>query len=205
MIREEAPDEQSAIRAAWDSGDMKAAVTAVFRTYGSEVFGFLVALHKDVDDADDAFSMFGERLWRTFPSFEWKCSVRTWAYLLARHASANVRRGEARRGRHAVPLSEVPEALELATRIRTETLTAMRTEKRSALQRMRDELPEEDRMLLVLRVDRQLAWRDVARVLSTSGETDGDRALDQNAARLRKRFQIVRDRLRALGKERGLI
>jgi RNA polymerase sigma-70 factor, ECF subfamily len=199
-------DETSAaIREAWNAGDMRDAVAMTLRAHGAEVFGFLVAIHKDPDAADDAFSLFAERLWQSFASFEWRCSVRTWCYLLARNASTQVRRDAARRARGAVPLAGLAEVEEIAARIRTETLSVLRTEKRSAFQRMRDELPDEDRELLILRVDRQLAWRDVVRVLVPGGEAFDEPALAQQAARLRKRFQLVRERLRALGKERGLL
>ena len=184
---------------------MRAAASMTLREHGPEVFGFLVALHKDPDLADDAFSVFAERLWRSFGAFEWRCSVRTWCYLLARNASTQVLREEARRARGAVPLTGLGEVEELAARIRTETLSVLRTEKRTAFQIMRDELPEEDRMLLILRVDRQLAWRDVARVLASGSDELAEDAITQQAARLRKRFQLVRERLRALGKERGLL
>lgn len=197
--------DESAIRASWEAGDMGTAVAATLRLHGAEVFGFLVALHKDADEADDAFSLFAEHLWRTFPSFEWRCSVRTWSYLLARNASVGVRRKEARHARRAVPLAGLAEVDELAARIRTETLSVLRTEKQSAFQRMRDELPEEDRMLLVLRVDRRLPWRDVATVIVGAGDHVEDEVLSRQASRLRKRFQLVRERLQALGKERGLL
>jgi hypothetical protein len=51
-----------------------------------------------------------------------------------------------------------------------------------------------------LRIDRDLAWRDIAKILGAE-----DDALDREAARLRKRFQFVKERLHALGKARGLI
>ena len=78
---------------------------------------------------------------------------------------------------------------------------------RFALVALRDGLPDEDRMLLVLRVDRGLAWNDLARILS---EEEGDRATDdaslaKEAARLRKRFQLVKERLREMAKREGLL
>jgi RNA polymerase sigma-70 factor (ECF subfamily) len=52
----------------------------------------------------------------------------------------------------------------------------------------------------VLRVDRDLEWRDIARVLGVE-----ESAIDRETARLRKRFQVVKERLRILGKARGVI
>ena len=90
--------------------------------------------------------------------------------------------------------------------VRTATLSALRTENRSALERLRDELPEEDRALLILRIDRQLEWREIAIVLTaTSKRIEDAQVLTREAARLRKRFQLVVERLRALARERKLV
>jgi RNA polymerase sigma-70 factor (ECF subfamily) len=56
-------------------------------------------------------------------------------------------------------------------------------------------LPEMDRMLLILRVDRELSWRDLARVVLGGSPTPVE--LEREAVRLRKRFQLVKERLRA--------
>lgn len=192
-------DLESQIRTAWDAGDFARATTVALRGYGPEVLGFLVGVTHDHVRAEEAFSLFAEHLWQGMTRFEWKCSVRTWAYLLARNASTDLGRREARHQRSRVTLSASP-AAEIAACVRTETMSLLRTEKRTRFQRLRDELPEEDRTVLVLRVDRDLAWRDIAVVLGAE-----DTAIEREAARLRKRFQLVKDRLRALGKARGLV
>ena len=46
--------------------------------------------------------------------------------------------------------------------------------------------------LLVLRVDRRMSWRDIARVMADAPDED----LDKFAATLRKRFERVKERLR---------
>jgi RNA polymerase sigma-70 factor, ECF subfamily len=187
------------IRTAWERGDFAAATTIALRLYGPEVLGFLVATLRDNDKAEEAFSVFAERLWETMNRFEWKCSVRTWSYLLARNAYADLHRREARHHRARVALSNAPIS-KIAARVRTETMALLRTEKRTAISQLRDELPEEDRSVLVLRLNRELAWRDIARVLGAKED-----AIDSEAARLRKRFQLIKERLRALGKARGLV
>jgi RNA polymerase sigma-70 factor (ECF subfamily) len=116
-----------------------------------------------------------------------------------------VRRGNARARGRQVALSSSTDIPELAAQIRTETLSILRTERRSALDELCLALPPEDRELLVLRVARSLPWRDVAIVLSPASLRDDEHALHQECARLRKRFQLLRERLRALGKERGLL
>ena len=48
------------------------------------------------------------------------------------------------------------------------------------------------RTLLVLRVDRRMPWRDIARVMADDGDD-----LERLSASLRKRFERVKERLRA--------
>lgn len=183
----------------FDAGDRKAVTTAALETYGPEILGLLCSMHRNEDEAHDAFSIFAERLWTSMERFEWKCSLRTWAYVVARRASHDVRRAEHRHEKRAVPLSAVDGLDALVAKVRTATMTILRTETKTALQKLRDELPEEDQLLLVLRVDRKLAWDDLAQVF------DADADPKKESARLRKRFQLVKEKLYTLGKARGLI
>jgi RNA polymerase sigma-70 factor (ECF subfamily) len=191
-------------------GDHAGAATLAVKGYGPEIFGFLVTMCSSEADASDVFSETSEGLWRSLPTFAWECSLRTWAYAIARNIMRSRARSAARRRRRGVAVGD--SSLEqLAQAVRTETLAFLRTEKRTRLQALRDSLPEDDRMLLVLRVDKKLAWNDLARVLAES-ESEGqetvslsDAAVAKEAARLRKQFQLVKDRLRALAKKEGLI
>jgi RNA polymerase sigma-70 factor (ECF subfamily) len=93
----------------------------------------------------------------------------------------------------------------VAIAVRTETLPFLRTQTKTRLQALRDELPEEDRMILVLRVDRRLEWTELGRVLAGEDEPLDEAAAVREAARLRKRFQLVKERLREMAKREGLI
>jgi RNA polymerase sigma-70 factor, ECF subfamily len=183
--------------------DYSAATTAALTGYGPEILGLLVALQRNHALAGDAFSLFAERLWASMERFEGNCSMRTWAYVIARRASHDVARAEGPRGKRNVPLSLAPEVSALVDRVRTQTLSILAEEKVAAFAELRRELPEEDQMLLVLRVDRDLAWDDLALVFI--GEDASAEARKREAARLRKRFQLVKERLRALGRQRGLV
>ncbi len=201
------------MRALCDRGDHAAAATAILRGYGPELLGFLAAVHRDETAASDAFAELSEAVWRSLPRFAWESSVRTWAYAIARNVSRTGRRNAARRNRKVVsPGDSFFE--QAAEKVRTETLAYLRTERKTRLQALRDALPEEDRMLLVLRVDRGFAWNELARILA-EGEGEGgegddaptldDAAVVREAARLRKRFQLVKDRLRELARKEGLL
>jgi RNA polymerase sigma-70 factor (ECF subfamily) len=95
---------------------------------------------------------------------------------------------------------------EVVAVVRTETASALRTEKRTKLQALRDELSVDDRTLLILRVDRDLPWDEIARAFLADPEAvaDEDR-LRREAARLRKRFQLVKGRLAERAREEGLL
>jgi len=184
-------------------GDVEGAATAAVRGYGPEIYSLLCALHRDEADAADVFSTFSENLWRGLPAFAWQCTLRTWAYTLARNTSHRFLRG-VRRDRQGVPLSQASAAGHLAEQVRTRTRTWMRTESKDRLAQIRESLPPEDQMLLVLRVDRGLEWNELARVLSDEADPH-DETLKRDAARLRKRFQLLKEKLLELAKRDGLL
>jgi RNA polymerase sigma-70 factor (ECF subfamily) len=192
-----APSDEADLQVALDAADYAKATRLMLLAYGNEVYDLLHALHRDGADADDAFSLFAEGLWQSMPRFERRCSPRTWAYAIARRAPLRQRRAEP-------VLRLTPELADLAERLRTETSPLFRTERRSRLLELRDALPEDDRLVLMLRVDRRLTWDELVVVLH------GDTSLDEEgrvreAARLRKRFQLVRERLREAARRAGLL
>jgi len=174
--------------------------TEALRAHGPEVLSFLRGVLRDEAVADDAYQLFAERLFRTMPSFVGDCSMRTWVYLLARHAVRDARRDTGPRGPR-VSLTDGDVYSLVAEQLRTATPSHLGTTRRDAIATLRDQLPEADRMLLVLRVDRSLPWLELARVFAEDDGAD----LTREAARLRKRFQYVKERLRALAKERALL
>jgi RNA polymerase sigma-70 factor (ECF subfamily) len=192
------------VRRKCEAGDVEGAATEALRGYGPEVYSLLCALHRSEDDAADVFSVFSENLWRGLPSFGWQCTLRTWAYTIARNASHRFLRG-VRRDRKGVGLSEASAAERLAVQVRTHTRTWMRTETKDRFAQLRESLPAEDQMLLVLRVDRGLEWTELARVLSDQPPDDDDEALKREAARLRKRFQLLKEKLVEMARREGLL
>jgi len=163
------------------------------RGYGPEVLGFLVGLENSEQRGREIFSTFCEDLWRGLPGFCWDCSLRTWVYTVARHACFREKRAERRRPR-GIPLSQAPAVAEVALQVRSGTHTFQRTDVKERVRRLREALPETDRMLLILRVDREMSWRDLARV--ALGASPSAVELEREAVRLRKRFQLVKERLR---------
>jgi len=192
VSRRELEDE---LRQSFEAGDFPCAATRALEGFGPEIFGYLLAVTRSTHEAEDAFSVFSEDLWRGFAGFRWQSSFRTWAYTLARHA---LYRSFDREGRRGVPLSQ------LEQRIREQTLSFLKTEAKDRFVELRNALDSDDRTLLVLRVDRQMRWEEVARVMLEEGEPTPE-VVRRKAVALRKQFERVKERLRILAEEAGLL
>ena len=186
------------------TGEVADATTLALRLYGRELFQFLLHTHRDEQAASDVFALVAEDTWRGMASFRWESTLRAWMYSIARNASHQLRKSQRKHAR-SIPMSDKENVfLEVADQIRTETLTFLRTESRSALDRLREELTVDERMLLSLRVDRGLSWPDIAAVYEAeASDTEADPK--KRAVRLRKRFQLLKDRLRKRGRELGIL
>jgi RNA polymerase sigma-70 factor (ECF subfamily) len=183
-------DLDNQVRDLLEAHNVAEATTLALRVLGPEILGFLSGVLGD-HDGDEVFSAFSERLWRSIDRFEWRCTLRTWTYVIARREIGKFRRGIRRHVQGRVPLSELQDVLEAVRKTHT-TLAAGR---QNTLTRLRDELPIEDRTLLILRVDRNLAFDDIALAFADDAEALGDDDLKRESARLRKRFQLIKRRL----------
>jgi RNA polymerase sigma-70 factor (ECF subfamily) len=80
----------------------------------------------------------------------------------------------------------------------------MRTQTKDWFAKIRESLPPDDQVLLVLRVDRELGWDELARVSLGDPEADGA-AVKRESMRLRKRFQLLKDQLRDMAARDGIL
>lgn len=181
-------DELRALAAAGELGEV---ARLAISHYGAELLRYLAAVTRDDGEAAEVFAQTCEDLWRGLPGFRWQASLRTWLYTLARHAWRRRGRDRFRRGAERVALSDQPE---LAAAVRTQTAEWQRSEVRDRFAALRAQLTDEDRELLALRVDRGLAWREIAQVLE---DTDDDTLLTRRSAALRKRFERIKDLIRS--------
>jgi RNA polymerase sigma-70 factor (ECF subfamily) len=191
------------LRRRFDAGDLSGTATLAVERYGPEILGVLTAQLRSSSQAAEAFAMFTEDLWRGLPGFQWRCSLRAWAHRLARNAAIRHVRAPPLRRERNLRLSDADEVWQMAERVRTTTEVHLRSEIKSEIRRLREELPAEDQLLLVLHVDKGMEWREVAAAMA---DDDLDEfALERESARLRKRFQAAKDRLRDLARDRGLL
>ena len=178
------------VRQACKRGDLHAAATAAIRTYGAEVRGYVRRHLRDIPEVEDVFALVCEQLWRGLASFAWQASLRTWIYAVTRNAVISfVRKRRRERARGVwIELDEMQIELELGA-----TDTFAWGAAGEELARVRAALDPEDQELLVLRIDRKLAWRDIARELHPDATPA---TLTRRAAALRKRLERLKGDLR---------
>jgi DNA-directed RNA polymerase specialized sigma24 family protein len=185
------PALDDAVRADLARGDLDGAVTRIIRGLGPEVLGFMLALTHNPTVAGDAFSELSVDVWRSLPAFEWRATLRTWMYVLARRAVSRVQRGGPRA--QLVPWSQVSAISRVAIDVRDASCARLEL-LHDRFAALRGQLDEEEQVILMLRVDRELGWRDIARVLTEDGADDD---VDRVAATLRKRFERIKAKIRA--------
>jgi len=170
------------------------AATALIETLGPAILRYLRSMLRVEEDAADAFSQWSENVWTGLPSFRGESSLKTWGYRLAWNAAQNLRNEAWRKRGQRLATGQ---ASALAMSIQTKSVVVVERQ-RQALEELRAALSEEDRSLLVLRLDQQLSWNEVAEVLAAEGKRI-------EPATLMKRFERVKARLGELARERGLL
>jgi RNA polymerase sigma-70 factor (ECF subfamily) len=172
------------------AGDGDGAATAALQGLGPPILGWLRALHGP-DDGDEVFSEFAERLWKGLPAFRGESPLRAWAYRIAWNASHSFRSEAWQRRRRRLETSE-------AARLAATLSRSVGAQEEPRLARLRQLLPPGDHALLVLRLDRDMGWEEVAEVLSGAGEK-------VTPAALRKRYERLKERLARLARDEGML
>lgn len=183
-------DAERSIEQLCRAGEHDEATAQLLRTFGPEIAGLLAALAGDDTRAADAYSLFCERVWRALPGFRFESSVRTWAYVIARRSVHDVARA-ALRGPRLAARSELPE---VAQQARSSTEPYLRTTNKRRLRELRALLSADDQLLMVLRLDRDMGWDAIARVMSDDDAPDPE-LLRRQSVVLRKRFSRLKARL----------
>jgi len=197
-------EHELAIREAFNAGQLDAAATATLAAYGHEIRSFIGSRLREKSDADDVYSMFAEDLWVGLPKFSWRCSMRTWAYTLARNAMTRYVKSPQRKAARNLPLSWPGALSELVEQVRSSTRAYQRTDVKDRFLALRERLDPEDQMLLTLRVDRQMSYHDLAIMMSGNPECD-EATIERETVRLRQALTRLRRELRRLGEAEGLL
>jgi RNA polymerase sigma-70 factor (ECF subfamily) len=187
------------------SGDFDTATTVILRELGPSVYHYLISRTRDEDVAAEAFSRFAEDLWRGMKKFRHEVNVRIWVFAIARNSAGQVLR---KRNRERARSRDFTSTLanRIANEVRTTTIQYLRTDTKLRFAQLRERLSPDEQAMLVLRINQRLSWDDIARIHLSDGTGEVSSAeLKREAARLRKQFQLVRQKLRQLAQAEGLI
>jgi RNA polymerase sigma-70 factor (ECF subfamily) len=180
----------------------KEATTRLLQDYGPEIAAYVRAIGRQ-DLTDQAYSDFAVDLWVGLQRFEWRCTARGFAFALARRAVQRAYRKELRTRALARTWASETWLREVIERTRSATPHYLKSEVKTRLRALRDRLSEEERSLLILRIDRGMSFSDLAVVLAEEHE-DTPEQRKRTEARLRKRFQLLKDKLKRMVVEEGL-
>ncbi|HMI87915.1 MAG TPA: sigma-70 family RNA polymerase sigma factor [Polyangiaceae bacterium] len=169
------------------AGRQRQAADMLLTRLSAELRPFLHRLLGDVVLADEAHSAACEKLWRGLAAFRWECSLRSWSYIVARREASRCR---ARHPKAGVSQTTLSKADELPTHVSSQG-GSVNAERGDQLENLRTSLSDEDRDLLVLRVERGLAWNEIAAAFLEEQDTAPE-AIEREAARLRQRFRSIR-------------
>ena len=167
-------------------GDSTSAAGMVWRAYGAELYGWLVASHGHVD-ASDIASAVRLALVRAVGEFRGESSARTWLYQIARREVVAHHRALKRTRALLTPLENHPSA---EARPLSRSTSAARELELAAL---RGSLDTDEQALLSLRYDRGLSYSEIARIWFDVLDPE---EVSRGAARLRQRVHALKSRLR---------
>ncbi len=188
------------VRTLLASEDQEGATTEVIRAYGPEVLGLLAKLTGDHEAASEVFCVWSEDVWKGLKSFQWRSSLRTWVYRLARNAMHRSRRDPWQKRANPLPTREMA-ALE--QHVRTATLVYLKTEVKDRFRALREQLSDDRKTLLVPHIDRGMSWNNIAAVLYEGDPSTMDIAREANS--LRQKFHRVKAKLQRLASQQGLL
>ena len=192
--REPSARAELTIREALERGDPREAAAALASAYGHELHGWLTASY----GAADASEIYGDVMLRVsaaISGFRGDSAARTWLYQVARNEARQALRRRRRTRAVFTPLDRHPSAEERPAS------EGQREDRDARVAALRARLSEEDRSLLVLRIDRGFSYREIASMAATGAD---DAAPERGAARLRRRVPDVgRRRLSSLDEERA--
>lgn len=83
-------------------------------------------------------------------------------------------------------------------------LSYLRSDVMDRFAKLRAELDHDEQILLLLRVEKEMSWPELAEVLSGQEPLD-EQELRSRAAALRQRFKRLKDKIRKIASEEGLL
>lgn len=195
-----AREQESEIRRLCEQRAYNEAVELTLELYGEELRRFIRAVLRRPDLAKEVYSCACEKLLKNLARFRWESSLRMWLFRVARNECMEGLRSPTRREQ---PVSHPPS--DAAQPERSRTKPWLRTEVKEGFRALREQLSPHERMLLQLKVEQDLPWTDVAEILWDEPAPPTPEALEKRAVALRQQFKRLKERLKALAIESGLL
>ncbi len=150
-------------------GDMEA-FRELIEAHQYRVIGTISKMLSDESEAEDLAQQVFIRVWRSAPRYEPTAKFTTWLYTITRNLVFNELR---RRKRHATQPMLDPEddrpAVQVAdTTCKSPDATVLDSEMQEAIQKAIDELPETQRMAVILRRYDDVSYEEIGEILKLS-------------------------------------
>jgi len=179
------------------AGRQREATDLMLTRLSPELRPFLHRLLGDASLVDEALGNTCEHLWRRLSQFRWEYSLRSWSFIFARREASRFRAAGSQMGAPPTMLSPAHgETVYVTPNAEGSTSTE------NQLDLLRASISDDDRDLLVLRVERGLSWREVAAAFLEDDDPSAESIL-RESARLRQRYRAIRVRLAAALAEVG--
>jgi len=181
MDGERPDDEDNALMAAWVAGDSHAFDLLYGRCKGP-LYRYLMHHLRHRAQADELFQDVWQRVIAARTQWRPSGSFRGWLFQIAHHRLNDHWRAQTHRP--AAPV-DAEERVERLAEDWTPERNQSEFEQRRALQRAIEHLPEEQRHVVLLRLDQELTLEEIARITGVGRET------------VKSRLRYAMDRLRA--------
>ncbi len=143
-------------------GDMEA-FRLLVETHQSRVIGTISKMLGSDGEAEDLAQQVFIRVWKSAPRYKPTAKFTTWLFRITRNLVFN----ELRRRRHFVArIEDLPEQAERADREPDRVM--LEGELQEAVQRAIDQLPETQRLAIVLRRYEEMPYEEIAKVMDTT-------------------------------------
>jgi DNA-directed RNA polymerase specialized sigma24 family protein len=164
-------------------GETRSAAALAMTAYGAEIFGFLIGVLDGTSEAKTVYADVAQRVATEIEGFESRVKLRIWLYALSRRELRD------RRLRRR-PADLVDESESETAEVSHARSSPRRTR---ALSKLRRSMTQEERELLILRVDRRLDWRELAQTALGEGTSIGE--LAEEIHRTKSRIGAILARL----------
>lgn len=145
------------------AGD-RVAFAAWVKTHQRTMHAIVWRYVRNDEDAHDVVQAAFVRAWQALPTFRADASLRTWLYRIAVNQALNHKRDHKN-----LPKAEIPEDTASHDPLAPERMAEAQTQ--GQLMAAVDKLPQKQRMVVELRVQQGLSFREVAEVLESTEDS----------------------------------